>query len=97
MEEKIDETELVVNVSLSELKRSDSKPCKPSSKGQFIYQRELAPAREINVYDAKNVYRSQSEIDRDIMRGQFKIEKTFTTDLNGNLFFLCYDHQLKET
>ena len=92
MEEKIDETELVVNVSENLIESN-----KPSSKGQFIYQRELAPAREINVYDAKNVYRSQSEIDRDIMRGQFKIEKTFTTDLNGNLFFLCYDHQLKET
>ena len=70
MEEKIDETELLVNLSenlsLSKLKRSDSKP---SSKGQFIYQRELAPVREINVFDVKNVYRSQTEIDRDILKG----------------------------
>ena len=86
MEEKIDKTELLV---------LEPKKLKPTSEGQYIHHRERAPAREINVYDAKNVYRSQAEIDRDIKRGQFKIEKTFTTDLNGNLFFLCYDHELK--
>ena len=86
MEEKIDETELLV---------LEPKKPKPTAEGQYIHHREYAPAREINVYDAKNVYRSQAEIDRDIKRGQFKIEKTFTTDLNGTLFFLCYDHELK--
>ena len=83
MEEKIDETEVEVN--------------KPSSEGQFIFHRELAPVREINVFDVKNVYRSQAEIDRDIKRGKFKIEKTFSRDAQGNLFFLCYDHELKKT
>ena len=73
----------------STTQQSTAKPI-PSSKGQFIYNRELAPARELNVYDVKNVYRSQREIDRDIKRGQFKIEKTFSVDKNGNLFFLCY-------
>ena len=87
-EEKIDETELTI----STLERE--KP-KPTSEGQYIFKREVLPAREINVFDAKNVYRSQAEIDRDIKRGKFKIEKTFTTDANGNLFFLCYDHELK--
>ena len=82
MEEKVDETEVEVN--------------KPSSEGQFIFHRELAPVREINVFDVKNVYRSQAEIDRDIKRGKFKIEKTFSRDAQGNLFFLCYDRAIDD-
>ena len=76
-EEKIDNSEIVVE--------------KPSSAGQYIHSRELRPVRTMDLYAARNVYRSQAEIDRAKKRGNFQIEKTMTTDANGNIFFLCYD------
>ena len=81
-EEKIDNSEIVVEPTLERT---------PSSAGQYIHSRELRPARTMDLYAAKNIYRSQAEIDRAKKRGNFQIEKTMTTDANGNIFFLCYD------
>ena len=78
MEEKVDESEMTVTVE-------------PSSAGQFIYSREVRPVRSMDLYAAKNIYRSQAEVLRAKERGNFQIEKTMTTDPNGNIFFLCYD------
>ena len=85
-DEKIDEMEITV------LERAKPTPT-PTSEGQFIYHHEKRATREMDVYAAKNIYRSQAEIDRAKRRGDFKIEKTMTTDVNGNIFFLCYDHR----
>ena len=82
-EEKLDDSEMVIIDKII-----------PSSDGQFIFKHEKQPARELNVYDVKNVYRSQAEIDRAKKRGDFKIEKTMTSDKNGNIFFLCYDYKI---
>ena len=81
-EEKIDEMEVIV--------LEPAKPT-PTSEGQFIYQREKRASREMDIYAARNIYRSQAEIDRAKRRGDFKIERTMYTDVNGNIFFLCYD------
>ena len=81
-EQKIDNSEITV--------LEPAKP-EPTSKGQFIYHREIRPARAMDLYAARNIYRSQAEIDRAKRRGDFKIERTMTTDANGNIFFLCYD------
>ena len=79
-EEKIDEMEVL----------EPTEPT-PTSEGQFIYHHEKRAAREMDLYAARNIYRSQAEIDRAKRRGDFKIEKTMFTDCNGNIFFLCYD------
>ena len=66
-EQKIDNSEIVVEPKLERT---------PSSAGQYIHSREMRTCRSMDLYAAKNIYRSQAEIDRAKKRGDFKIEKT---------------------
>ena len=92
MEEKIDENEITIEAKDAVASvATDAKKPTPSSEGQYIHSVIRERARQMDVYAAKNVYRSCTEIRRAQKRGDFRIEKTMTTDANGNIYFLCYD------
>ena len=100
MEEKINDSEItieatnIVEQAVAEVAAEAAKKPEPSSEGQYIHSVIREKARHMDVFAAKNVYRSYAEIERARRRGDFKIEKTMTTDANGNIFFLCYDTDL---
>ena len=64
----------------------------PSSAGQYIVHRQKMPYQELDVYDVKNIYRTEKDIQRAIAKGRFTHSKLMQMDWNTkNVFFLCYD------
>ena len=64
----------------------------PNSDGQYIVSHVKLQKKTIDPYDVKNVYRSTTNINRDIKHNQYNVAKTMHMDYNTkNIYWLCYD------
>ena len=63
-----------------------------------IVCREICNGKTMSPYDARGVYKTQSEVDRAVRNGTFDISKTMYVDRNNRIFFLAYEkNELEKT